>query len=246
MSKVNITVACWEKGHVTEVQISRSQLSKFQAKCDTLKVVCPQCKPENKAITPLSALTTYIAPPKAFRCRHGHLTLLSLFSHGMINVKWGPDSEEFENIEGSADEALQAIADKLITCNHTIEKNGKVRVCGCKLTAVDDTKLEASSSCGFKTKTRVEDVWRRNGVPDPVEGDYDPEKGEQGNPFMPKYNATEFEKRNKERLKNMKRKRNISVDRLPGTPVNQSSNRRSNTKMSPEKAKRLRDVPKQK
>jgi hypothetical protein len=125
----------------------------------------------------------------------------------MLAVKWGSGYEDRENVEGGIEDLPEMIDQKVVSCHHT-KANGKS--CGCKLTACDDASLSYPEFSNFKTTVRVEDVWRKYGVADPVTGDANQE-GE--------YKPTEFEKRNKARLKKMQRKRNISEDRLPGKPI---------------------------
>lgn len=219
MSK--ILLRCWDHGHEVLVDIPKKRVDKFVEQCRQLKKVCPDCKPENKQLTVIYNEADSFCDVKAYQCRHGHLTVVSAYGRAThkLSVKWGADHEAEENVEGSIEELPEMIDQKAISCNHVVEGKRGHRRCGCKLKAVDDKSLSYPEFSNFKTKVRVEDVWKKYGVADPVVGDYDPVKADPNNPFRPQYNATEFEKRNKERLKNMKRTRNISEDRLPGKPI---------------------------
>jgi len=210
---------CWDHGHTVEVDLKANQVEKFLRQCKKLQKVCPECKPANKHLTLVEREDDSFFNTKSYQCRHGHLTTITTFgrSSHKLAVYWGPDdAEDRENVEGSIEELPEMIDQKIIACQHTNEKG---RVCGCKLTACDDTSLSYPEFSNFKTKVRVEDVWRKYGVAEPKTGEYDENTPDPSNPLRPKYNPTEFEKRNKERLKNMQRKRNISEDRLPGKPI---------------------------
>jgi len=213
-----LVLRCWDHGHTVELALAPSKVSKFLEQCKKLKKVCPECKPENKELTPVYDESNSFLDVKSYQCRHGHLTLISAYgrSTNRLAVHWGSGSEDRENVDGCIEDLSELIDQKIIACQHTKE-NGKV--CGCKLKACDDASLSYPEFSNFKTKVRVEDVWKKYGVAEPKVGEYDPTTPDPKNPFRPKYNETEFEKRNKERLKNMKRKRNISKDRLPGTPI---------------------------
>jgi len=206
MSK--LVMRCWDHGHTVELNIPPSKVSKFIEQCSKLKKVCPDCSPENKQLTTVYNEADKIFDQKSYQCRHGHLTMVGTFGRSArrLGVSWGPSYDDRENVEGSIDELPELIDQKVISCQHTKE-NGKR--CGCKLKACDDASLSYAEFSNFKTKVRVEDVWRKYGVADPVTGDANA-PGE--------YKATEFEKRNKARLKKMQRTRNISKDRLPGKP----------------------------
>ena len=213
-----LVLRCWEHGHEIEVGVAPGQIEKFLVKCKKLKNVCPDCKPANKHLALVYNEYNSLFSYKAYQCRHGHLTLVSSYGESAhrLSVSWGPTHDDQENVDGMIDDLPELIDQKTIACHH-IKGNGKQ--CGCKLKACDDASLSYPQFSNFKTKTRVEDVWRKYGVADPKVGSYDERTSDPRSNYKPKYNATEFEKRNKERLKRMQRSRNISIDRTPGTPI---------------------------
>lgn len=227
MSK--LILRCWDHSHKVELDIPKKKVEKFLRQCEALKKVCPECKPENKHLVPVYDESNPFLNTKAYSCSHGHLTLITPFgeSAARVSVQWGQDPEQRENVDVTLEELEDLIDSKGISCNHVVDDGkGGHRVCGCKLKALDDTTLDYISVPGLKTKTRVADVWKKYGVPDPEVGDFDPVKADKDNPFMPQYRETEFEKRNKERIGEMKRKRNIAEERLPGTPISRPTKKR--------------------
>lgn len=165
MAKVPIELYCWEKSHLTLVEISQGQKEKFLRMVGSGKRVCPLCKPENKLMTCTDDFGGF-SHAKAFQCRHGHLTTLSMFKNGTIHTKWGEDGEQFENFEGGIEGIPELIDSKEISCNHTVEGSKGPRVCGCKLKASDDKVLHLPEmgNFGIKTKTRLGDWWDKQGI----------------------------------------------------------------------------------
>lgn len=213
-----LALRCWGHGHTVEVDISPGKIGKFLDQCKRLKKVCPECKPANKFLAPVYNESDAVLNRKAYQCRHGHLTLVVPFGRSAqrLSVLWGPTTEDQENVDGTIDDLSEMIDQKAITCHHSKE-NGKL--CNCKLKACDDVELSYIEFSNFKTTVRVEDVWRKYGAAEPNVGSYDDKTPSRDSNYKPKYNPTEFEKRNKERLKRMQRTRNIPEDRLPGTPI---------------------------
>lgn len=209
MSK--LVLRCWDKGHVVEIEMPKTKVSKFLEQCKALKKVCPHCKPDNKHLQIVSNDTDSFCEYKPYQCSHGHLTLVSTFGRSaeMLAVTWGPGSEDRQNVQGLVEELDDLVDNGQIVCHH----------CSEKLVACDQTTLSYPQFSNFKTKIRVEDVWRKYKAAEPKVGSYDEKVSDPRNPVLSKYNATEFEIRNKERLKKMQRSRNISKDRMPGKPI---------------------------
>lgn len=215
MSK--LVLRCWDHGHVVEVDIPKAKVSKFLEQCNALKKVCPHCKPENKHLHVVSNNDDSFCEFKPYQCSHGHLTLVATFGRSaqMLEVTWGADPAQRQNIKAGIEDLPDLVDNGEIVCNHVMPDGP---ACGQKLVACDGTTLSYPQFSSFKTKVRVEDVWRKYKALEPKTGSYDENHGDPLNPVVPKYHETEFERRNKERLKRMQRRRNIDVDRLPGTP----------------------------
>lgn len=209
MSK--LVLKCFNKGHIVEIDIPKAKVGKFLEQCRDLKKVCPHCKPDNKHLHIVSNDTDSFCQYKTYQCSKGHLTLVSTFgkSADMLAVTWGYGPDERENVKGAIEELDDLVDKSVIVCHH----------CSGKLVACDKTALSYPQFSNFKTKVRVEDVWRKYKAAEPKVGSYDEKASDSRNPVLSKYNATEFEIRNKERLKKMQRSRNISKDRLPGKPI---------------------------
>lgn len=216
MSK--LVLRCWDHGHLVEVDVPKAKVSKFIEQCNDLKKVCPQCKPDNKRLRVVSNNDDSFCESKPYQCSHGHLTLVATFGRSaqMLEITWGADPAQRQNIQAGLEDLPDLVDKGEIVCNHVAQDGA---ACGQKLVACDGTALSYPQFSGFKTKVRVEDVWRKYKVAEPKMGSYDEASSDPRNPVLPKYNKTEFEERNKERLKRMKRDRNIPIDRLPGKPL---------------------------
>jgi len=158
--------------------------------------VCPNCKPDNVAMEPCDPPETEnpFGSHALAACRHGHTTKISAFSNGMLNVKWGEDDGQFDNIEGVPDELERLLDEKVICCYHTIERKSGWAPCNCKLKVVKGS-VRTPSVIAIKTRTRVGDIWDKAKVAEPRRGDYDKD----GN-----FRETEFDRRNKKRLRDMR------------------------------------------
>lgn len=203
-----VRIMCWVRSHVTELVMTKSQEQKLANDIPQMKKVCPDCKPENCMITIING-TTVFSPSKAYRCIHGHLSLVSLFDNS-INVCFGPGSDEFVNVHGSLSDLPNLIDSGDISCNHVVDGN----ICDCKLTAIDNFVLNYTATPSIKTKVRVGDLWDRHGIEPVRTGNYNAQ-GE--------YNESRSQKANRERLSRMQRQRNTAKDRQPGTTINKAT-----------------------
>ena len=192
-----------DNGHEIALNVSRpAGLLKL---CKSGKRVCPDCKPENVHLSPFKPKgeSGNFVNDKTYTCKHGHITSLTPFSSGMINVTWG---KEFENIPGGPENVPEWIECGTLKCRHeTADSRGRKRQCRCKLSALDDSVLAYASSFGIKTKTRVGDVWDKEGCVEPKETHVETfhEHGQEDARLV----KTEFSKRNKRRLKDIRKKR---------------------------------------
>ena len=214
MAKIPIELYCWDKSHQTLVEIPKGQKDKFLRMVRNGKRVCPSCKPENKLMTCTDDFSGLISS-KAYKCKHGHLSTISMFASGGIHVRYGEDSNEFENFQGGLDAVDKHLDSKEISCNHVVEGRSSIRVCGCKLKECDDKVLELPSgaSFGIKTKNRLGDWWDKQGII------HQREEGSvvDGGGFSADYKPSNYESAHAERLKNMPRKRvtkKTDVERL--------------------------------
>jgi hypothetical protein len=208
--KHKVVVCCWNSGHETELSLTKKQEEKLARQIPELKAVCPVCRNDevgNMSIFIKEGQTLYDLS-KVYQCRHGHVTTIGTFNNGMLHCKYGPGSEDFENIEGTIKELEILIDKKVISCNH-VKENGKF--CGCKLKPIDDHELSYRQVHGIRTKTRLGDLWDKAGIEPVTQGRHDKE----GN-----YTATKTELANRERLKKI-RKRNIK--KHPGKRINKAT-----------------------
>ena len=214
MPKNEVTICCWHCGHEALMLQTKKQEETLVRKISNLKAVCPECRDNDRGNQPIFIKdgTSVVGASKSFKCRHGHITNVSAFANGMLNVTFGNDYEDFFNVEGRIEDLEEMIDNKDISCHHTRE-DGKL--CGCKLAPVDDAVLAYPNASNIKTKTRIGDIWDKNGVSPVRSGSYD----KSGN-----YHGTESEKANKERLNKM-RERNIAEDKHPGKRITKATKR---------------------
>jgi hypothetical protein len=229
MSKQRVVVCCWRAGHETELALTRKQEEKLAKQIPELKAVCPSCKDQGNFPIFIKEGSTVFAGSKVYRCRNGHITTISPFSNGMLHVTFGPGHENFVNIEGTLEELQEIIDTKDVSCYH-VKDNGKQ--CDCKLKPVDDFMLSYPQAAGIKTKTRVGDLWDKAGLEPVRTGGYDKD----GN-----YQESRSQRANMERLKKMRRTRNIPVDQHPGKRMNRPTkttyDKRSKQEINPERLK---------
>ena len=212
MAQHNVTVCCWNCSHQEVMGMTLRQEQSLEKKVDTLKAVCPKCRDDGKGNMPIFIKygDTVMSPNKVYKCRHGHSTAIGAFANGYLNVTFGPNHENFFNIEGTPEDLEELIDTKEISCHHVRENN---KMCDCKLKEVDDYSISIPIAGNIKTKTRIGDIWDKQGVEPVRNGSYD----KNGN-----YNATKSEAANRERLKTM-RKRNMSEDKHPGKRITKST-----------------------
>ncbi len=228
MSLHKVVLCCWKHGHKTEMAMTLKQEEILTRKLDTLKAVCPECRNAGLGNQPIFITEgrTVVNVSKVYRCTQGHISAVTPFTHGMLNVSFGPARESFVNIEGTIEELSELIDTRDISCHH-VKDDGQQ--CDCKLEAIDDAILAYPTSSNFKTKTRVGDLWDSAGIEPVRPGHYD----KQG--F---YQENKTERVNRERLKRM-RDRNIPVDRHPGKRIDQPTDtnykRRSKKEVNPER-----------
>jgi hypothetical protein len=196
-------------------------------KIKTLKAVCPNCRDlgfGNKPIF-IQEGATIFNPSKVYSCSHGHITTIIGFINGILHVCFGHDSEEFVNIDGTIEELPELIDTKDIVCHHM--RDGQS--CDAKLNAIDDFVLTYPDTANIKTKTRVGDIWDKNGVSPVRTGHYDNDG---------QYKETKSERSNRARLQRM-RDRNTPIERHPGTrvdkPTDTTYGRRSKQEINPER-----------
>ena len=127
-------------------------------------------------------------------------TTITPLNGNMLHVKFGNESEDFTNIYADLKQLDVLIDSEDIVCHNC---------CG-KLSAADDLQLSHQVAPGIKTKTRVGDIWDKNGIEPVRNGKYDGDSN---------YQNTRTEKANKERLKVLRKSRNISQDRSPGKRI---------------------------
>lgn len=220
MAKSLVKIICWEQSHVTDLVLNATQERKLESDIPKMKKVCPNCKPDNRPIVIVSGSTVF-SSPKAYRCSHGHLSLISPMDT-MLHVVFGPQNDDFVNIVGSLDELANLITNNDITCHHTTD--GKM--CDSSLVALDDFQLSYPSAPSVKTRVRVGDLWDRHGIEPVRPGAYDRNF---------EYNETRSEKANKHRLDGLKKERRIPLDRLPGKvmkkPTKRSTTRRDKSSL---------------
>lgn len=203
MAQHKVVVCCWSHGHETELSMTRLQEEKLAKQIPKLKAVCPTCRESdngNQAIF-IKHGDTVFGSHKTFVCRHGHTSLVSPFSSGMLHIRFGPGEDDFTNIKGTIEELEELIDNKDITCYHTKVNN---QACGCKLKAVDSSSLSYPETVGIKTKTRLGDLWDRAGAEPVRNGSYDAD----GN-----WSTSRTEKANLERLKNMRKGNRITPEK---------------------------------
>jgi hypothetical protein len=190
-----------KNGHEIALDVARpTGLLKL---CKAGKRVCPSCKPENVQLSPFKPKENSFANDKKYACKHGHVTSFTPFTSGMINVTWG---EEYENVPGVPQDVQEWAEQGTLKCRHaTVDSAGRSRKCSCKLKPVDDSVLDYANSYGIKTKTRVGDIWEKNGCAEPVDSHHEQVRKEGQDDA--RYVETEFSRRNKRRLADIRKKR---------------------------------------
>lgn len=202
MNKYEVIVRCWEKGHETKELMTKKQEEKLVANIASGRVLCPVCKSRLALVSG----STIFNMQKSMGCSAGHMTTIGAFSNDTLHVRFGHGDEDFLNTSGRPEELQEILDTKEIVCYH---KNGE-QVCGCSLEPLDDTLLEIPHATSIKTRTRVGDLWDKAKAEPVRNGSYDGD----GN-----YSESRTRKSNLERLKRIRKNRNIPVDRHPGTKM---------------------------
>jgi hypothetical protein len=162
---------CWDNSHELVQELSDKKFPKFIEKCNNGKMVCPSC--QSYIVCEQSDSDFYSF--KYYKCDNGHLNRVGLFENGNRHVTHKENTENF-----FPDEELSCQCDD----------------CSLKLNAIDDTPLELPGKLRFKTKVRVEDVWRKEKALEPVTGGFDKDF---------EYKPTEFEQAQRKRIKDMRK-----------------------------------------
>lgn len=210
--KYPVKIICWDHSHMNEIPLTSKQAEALPRKVVLGKVVCPDCRNAGRGNKPFEIIEspTQIrgSTTKPYTCRNGHLTTISAFANDAFHVRFGPERSDFENVSGRPEELVELIDKKGITCNHIVAtKSGGTRKCNCKLTQLDDSVVTIPHGTNFRTKTRVGDIWDRDGLEPVRPSTYDRD----GN-----ISESRTDKANRERLRRMqKQNRNIERDRLP-------------------------------
>lgn len=218
--------AC-DNGHLVEIE------SKTPAKAirmaGKMLIACPHCKPNNVRLTYIDEADGNFSG-KQYICSGNHLTLIYPFTNGFCNVKHG---HEHENIEATPKVMHDMIGSGDYKCGHTVEywsvRGGKdpvlrTRRCNRKLFAVDDSPLSEPSVAGIKTRTRVGDIWDKAGCPEPKDASIQIEtRG--GKAYDARLNETEFSRRNRRRVKEMRRQTGQRNAKPAGEVIDKPTNR---------------------
>lgn len=213
MSTHKVTVCCWNCCSTFDFGMSKKQEESLFQKIKKGKAVCPSCRDSGKGNMPvfIKEGKSLFDAPKVYKCNRNHAVCVSVLSSGYIQLTYGPNSDNFVNIEGTLSELSEMIQSLEITCPHDGEK----------LEPIDDCTISYPSVHNIKTKTRVGDLWDKNGI-SPVRPGHYTEDG---------YEHTRSELANRERLKKI-RERNIAAGQTPGKridkPTDRVYNRRSN------------------
>jgi hypothetical protein len=178
-------VVCPNK-HITCYQIKSKDavLQRVKEK----KIICPRCGGNLSEYKPPKW-----HPAKQFFCRLGHVTSIYPFTNGECNIAWS--DKDYINADINHKEIENSIKSGDICCPII---NDKHEVCGLRLVPVDNVPLEPAKLSTAKTVTRLGDLWDRAGYPEPKHGTYDADFN---------YHESEFQKRNRQRLKNLKKER---------------------------------------
>lgn len=208
MNKHIVTICCWRCTHQIELQMTKRQEEKLSRDLMVMKAVCPTCRNDDAGNHPIFIKdgTTLVNPSKVYSCSNGHATTIGLLGDSMLHVCFGANTEDFVNVEASIEELSELVDSNEISCHH-IQEDGTP--CDCSLRPIDDYVPSLTKTAGFKTRTRIGDVWDKQGIEPVRNGSYD----SQGH-----YNQTKTETANRERLRRM-RDRNIPIDKHPGKRI---------------------------
>jgi hypothetical protein len=182
---ISCLVICPEK-HMTcyTVKNKDALLKRVKEK----KIICPRCSGHLEEYKPAKW-----NPSKQFFCSKGHVTTVYPFTNNECNIAWS--DKDFVNIDFDPKATEASIKSGDICCPVI---NDKREVCGLKLKAVDNSVLAPAKLATAKTKVRLGDIWDKQGCPEPKSGSYDKDFN---------YHESEFQRRNKARVKKLKQVR---------------------------------------
>lgn len=196
-------IICWKRGHENVFSYSAKKEEKVTRQLENMKAVCPNCRDEhgeNESAFIADGKTVFF-PGKIFQCSKGHVNSVSVFESGKLTVKFGNDYYDFVNTEFLLDNLEEDIDNGHLSCYHGGEDK-----CGCSLVAVDDYQLIIPGKHSLKTRTRLGDVWDKEGLEPVRSGGYTGKNNT--------YVDSKTEIANKHRLKKMQ-KRVIPRDKGP-------------------------------
>jgi hypothetical protein len=178
-----------DNGHLIEIETRA--IKKMLRKAEKMLIVCQYCKPANVS---LSYIEESNFSGKKYVCPENHLTTIYPFANGFCNIECCGCRENIE-IEP---EIIQKTLDS---------GQYKCYACGKPIKEIDSTPLQKPNFISIKTRTRVGDVWDKAGCPEPRDASIEVEK-KGGVAYDASLNQTEFSRRNKERIKKMRKTRN--------------------------------------
>ena len=154
--KKKIIARCWEKSHLNVAEVSEKLHSKYIQKMEKGILVCQEC---GSRLCPLYS-PEIMFNSKAYACSDGHLNTLFAFKDGKINITWGSSFEDSNCVTGTDQDVESFVKNGHITCHHSL--NGVK--CSKEMQPLDDLVLKAPTMQQAKTKTRVGDLWDKNGI----------------------------------------------------------------------------------
>jgi hypothetical protein len=163
------------------MKLTAKALETTKRKCAKGKLVCPHCHPDNVELEHRES-----GRGKMYTCEDNHLVDFIMFSNGYINMWWGDESDEFENLEMSSEELCIALEEGNVICPR----------CKKELLELDDSPLLPPQAPAAKTKVYVGDIWDKAKCPQATKSDYDKD----GN-----FQESAFDKANKRRMADMRR-----------------------------------------
>jgi hypothetical protein len=182
-------------------RLSKKIHEKYISKIENGKLICQSC---GSSLCPLYS-PAILFNSKPYSCEKNHLNVLFAFKDGKVNIKWGNGYEDSTNIFSPEENIENLINQGKISCHHMVDG---VK-CSHRLTALDETTLQAPTMQQAKTKTRIGDLWDKHGI-ESVKPSHYTNDGE--------FVQSKTDLANKQRLEKMQRDRAISNH--PGTKIN--------------------------
>ena len=188
-----VTICCWTCGYEQKSNMTLRDEHKLEQKIAKSRAVCPECRDKrgvnNKIF--IKAGRTVVNAGKVLRCQSGHINLAYVLGDNIVCLK---HDDKINNYEIS----FQDFDVTKVSCQNCEET----------LVEVDTLPLEKPSMTSIKTKTRVGDIWDRNRMEPVRPGAYDKDYN---------FKESQTSKSNKERLKKIRKTRNVSTDNMPKT-----------------------------